>query len=90
MPNPPSSPDLAKRGRVGGFALWATVEDRSAHTAPGRAAAAASLDARLCAEYGIDPTTPNGQKRLESARKAHFARLALRSAQARRRKGGQE
>lgn len=54
---------------------WAQTEDRSARTAPARR----GLDEKFLREAGGDPT------RAEHLRKAHFARLALRSAQSRRR-----
>lgn len=64
---------------------WAATPDRSARTAPARA----GLDAKFVRE--VDERWPglseaDRQRRAEHLRKAHFARLALRSAQARRRK----
>jgi hypothetical protein len=53
---------------------WANTEDRTARTAPGRAA----LDQKFLDQAGGDPV------RAEHLRKAHFLRLALKSAQARR------
>jgi hypothetical protein len=61
-------------GRVGAHISWANTEDRSARTAPARAA----LDAKFLAEADGDPV------RAAHLRKAYFARLALKSAQARR------
>lgn len=63
-------------GKIGGETSWANTVDRSARTAPARRA----LDAKFLAEAGGDP------KRAEHLRKAYFARLALKSAQARRRR----
>ena len=54
---------------------WARTEDRAARTAPARRA----LEEKFLAAAGGDPT------RAEHLRKAHFQRLALKSAQARRR-----
>lgn len=54
---------------------WANTEDRSARTAPARRA----LDQKFLERAGGDP------KRAESLRSAHFKRLALKSAQSRRR-----
>lgn len=54
---------------------WANTEDRSARTAPARRA----LDEKFLEAAGGDP------KRAEHLRKAHFQRLALKSAQSRRR-----
>ena len=53
---------------------WGQCDDRTARTAPGRAA----FEQRFLDEAGGDPV------RAESLRKAYFARLALKSAQARR------
>lgn len=65
-------------GVVGAEQSWANTKDRSARTAPARAA----LDAKFLAEADGDPT------RAEHLRRAYFRRLALKSAQARRRVGG--
>lgn len=54
---------------------WANTGDRSARTAPARRA----LDQRFLDQAGGDPV------RAAHLRKAHFARLALKSAQSRRR-----
>lgn len=53
---------------------WANTENRSARTAPARAA----RDQKFLDAAGGDPV------RAAHLRKAHFARLALKSAQARR------
>jgi len=53
---------------------WAYTEDRAARTAPARRA----LDEKFLQEAGGDPV------RAEHLRKAHFQRLALASARARR------
>ena len=60
-------------GKLGAHASWAVTEDRTARTAPARAA----LAARFWRRNG-DPV------RAEHLRKAHFLRLAHKSAQARR------
>lgn len=57
---------------------WAKTSDRTARTAPARRA----LEQKFLDEAGGDPL------RAESLRKAYFQRLALKSAQARRRKAG--
>lgn len=64
-------------GSLGGHISWANTSDRTARTAPARAA----LEAKFLAEAEGDP------KRAESLRKAYYKRLALRSAQARRERG---
>ena len=67
------------RAQIAAHESWANTENRSARTANARRA----LDEKFLAEAGGDP------QRAESLRKAYYARLALKSAQARRnRKGG--
>ena len=68
--------ELAMAGRIGAHVRWGRETDRTAATAPARAA----FDAKFLAEADGDPV------RAEHLRKAHFARLALKSAQARRSK----
>jgi hypothetical protein len=63
------------RARVASEESWANTLNRSARTAPARAA----LDAKFLQAADGDPV------RAEHLRKAHFARLALKSAQSRRR-----
>lgn len=67
---------------IGAHESWARTEDRSARTAKARA----SFDARF--ETQVDPDgvlTPSERaKRAAHARKAYFARLALKSAVSRR------
>lgn len=64
-------------GSVGAHLSWANTIDRAARTAPARAA----LDQKFLDQADGDPV------RAAHLRKAHFQRLALRSAEARRRKG---
>lgn len=61
--------------QTGAHQSWANTENRPARTAPARAA----LDAKFLAQAGGDPV------RAAHLRKAHFYRLALKSAQSRRR-----
>jgi hypothetical protein len=67
--------DRSLLGRIGAETSWANTTDRSARTAPARAA----LDAKFLKQADGDPL------RAAHLRKAHFARLAYLSAQARRR-----
>ena len=60
--------------RIAVHSSWANTADRSARTAPARAA----FDQKFLEQAGGDPV------RSAHLRKAHFARLALKSAQARR------
>lgn len=81
MPAPPSERTLA--GRIGAHESWAHTPDRAARTAPGRAAFAAKFE-RLADPDGTLPPRERAI-RAEHLRKAHFHRLALASARARRR-----
>jgi hypothetical protein len=67
-------PEASLRARIAAHESWANTPNRSARTAPARAA----LDAKFLEQAGGDPV------RAAHLRKAHFARLALKSAQARR------
>ncbi len=60
--------------RANAHASWANTENRHSRTAAARAA----LDAKFLDAAGGDPV------RAEHLRKAHYARLALKSAQSRR------
>lgn len=60
--------------RIAAHESWARTENRSARTAPARAA----LDAKFLEQAGGDPV------RAAHLRKSHFTRLALKSAQSRR------
>lgn len=73
MPASPSERSLV--ASIAAHESWAATVDRTARTAPARAA----LEARFLEAAGGDPV------RAESLRRAHFQRLALRSVRARRR-----
>jgi hypothetical protein len=62
------------RSRIAAHESWANTADRGERTAPARAA----HDAKFLEQADGDPV------RAEHLRKAHFARLALKSVQARR------
>ena len=62
------------RSQIAAHSSWATTENRSARTAPARAA----LDQKFLDAANGDPV------RAAHLRKSHFARLALKSAVARR------
>jgi len=76
----PKDPDRVALGKIGARISWGNTTDRSARTAPARAA----LEAKFLEQAGGDP------KRAEHLRKAHYLRLSLKAAQARRarRQGG--
>jgi hypothetical protein len=63
-------------GRIGSHVSWANTKDRTARTAPARAA----LEQKFLDQADGDPV------RAEHLRKAHFQRLAMKSAAARRAK----
>ena len=65
---------------------WASEVNRPEATAPARAAARLTLDARLCEQHDIDLDAPDGAARLTAARRAYYQRLALKSAQRRQKK----
>jgi hypothetical protein len=73
-------------GRIGANISWSRTVDRTARTEPGRRAMLERFDR----EVDPDGTLPPAEraKRSEYARKAYFQRLALKSAQARRRRSG--
>lgn len=68
--------ELSLLGRLGAHASWANTKDRSARTAPARA----GLEAKFLAEADGDPL------RAATLRKAHYSRIARKSAEARRKK----
>jgi hypothetical protein len=72
--NFPTAAERRLSAQLAAHESWSRTEDRTARTAPARAA----MDARFLAEAGGDPI------RAENVRKAFYARLALRSATARR------
>jgi len=67
----PSPNERVLLGRIGGYKSWANTEDRTARTAPGRAAFLARF---------ADAPDP------EAAKRAYFAELSLKAARARSRK----
>lgn len=73
-------------GRIGAHVSWANTSDRAARTAPARAAALARFEREVDPDSALSPD--ERARRAEHARKAYFARLALKSAESRRRKGG--
>lgn len=77
MPAHPN--DRSVIAQIGAHISWANTTDRTARTAPARAA----LEQKFLDQADGDPV------RAAHLRKAHFQRLALKSAQVRRaRKGG--
>lgn len=72
---PISDSERVLRAQIAAHTGWANTIDRTARTQPGRDA----MDAKFLALAGGDP------RRAEQLKKAHFKRLALKSATARRR-----
>lgn len=75
------------RGKLASYESWAKTPDRSARTAPGRAAQLARFE-KIVDPDGTMPPTARAQA-AEAAKQAHYTRMALASAKARRaRKAG--
>ena len=74
------------RARIAAHDSWAYTEDRTARTANARKAMLDKFEQQFDPNGELSPA--ERAKRAEHARKAHFKRLALKSAQARRRRGG--
>ena len=72
------------RGQLAAEELWSRTADRSARTAPARAAFLDRFERQVDPDNTLDPA--ERALRAEHARKAHFLRLSLQSAKARRRK----
>jgi hypothetical protein len=75
--------DRALIARIAAHESWAKTSDRTARTAPARAAMMAKFEREVDPDGVLDPTERT--RRAESARQAYFTRLALQSARARRR-----
>lgn len=72
------------RARIAAHESWARTEDRTARTAPARAAQMSRFEKQVDPDGTLDPA--ERARRAESARRAHFARLAYLSAKARRKR----
>lgn len=81
---PISPAERRSYGQIGAHESWARTEDRAARTLPGRQAAWYRFE-RLVDPEGVLPLAERA-KRAEHARKAHFKRMAMKSAQVRRRR----
>ena len=71
------------RARIAAHESWAATLDRSARTAPARAALMARFEHEVDPDGTLSPT--ERAIRAEHKRRAYFPRLALKSARARRR-----
>lgn len=72
------------RARMAAYQSWAHTEDRVARTAPARKAAMDRYERQVDPAGTLDPAERS--RRAEQAMRAHMARIALKSAQARRRR----
>ena len=75
--------EMALRGRIGAFRLHATHDPRTT-TAKARAAFLSRFESEVDPHGVLDPSERS--RRALAARSAYFARLALKSARARRRR----
>lgn len=74
------------RSKAAAHALWARNPDRAAHTAPARQAFLDRFEREVDPSGVLDPK--ERARRAENAKKAYYTSLALKSAQARRRRRG--
>ncbi|WP_256835992.1 hypothetical protein [Micrococcus sp. Mcc89] len=79
----PTSAESRLRASIAAHESWAHTEDRSARTAPARAALMARFEHEADPEGTLLPA--ERARRAEHLRRAYFQRLALKSAQSRRR-----
>ena len=77
----PAAARRSAAGKVAAYRRWAFEPDRTAATEPGRRAFMAKFEAAVDPDGTLDPA--ERARRAESLRKAHFARLAAKSARAR-------
>lgn len=82
MPDRLTPSERKLRAQVAAHTSWANTEDRTARTAAGTKALLDKFERDVDPDGKLPPA--ERAKRAESARKAHFARLAFKSAQARR------
>lgn len=87
MPVDLTPTERSLRASIASNARWSRERDRSAATARAREAALARFEDEVDPDRTLDPATR--AKLAENARRAHFQRLAFRSARARRAKAGQ-
>lgn len=84
MPSTLSPSERKLRAQIAAHTSWANTEDRKARTSAGTAALLSKFEREVDPDGVLDPA--ERARRADSARKAHFARLAFLSAQARRKK----
>lgn len=74
------------RAQIAAHTMWSNVDNRTERTAAARKAAADRFETQVDPGGELPPEVR--RQRAESARKAHFRRMAMASAKARRRKAG--
>ena len=82
MPTKLTPEQRSLRARIASHESWARTPDVSARTAPGRKAFLDRFEKQVDPDGELPPA--ERARRAEHARKAYFARLALKSARARR------
>lgn len=79
------SPEMRSlRASIASHTSWAQTNDRAARTAPARRAAMDRFEREVDPEGVLTPA--ERAKRAENARRAHFQRMAYKSAKARQRR----
>lgn len=87
VPSHPLTPTQRKlRAQIAAHERWSREPDRAASTAKARQAFLDKFEEQVDPDRVLDPA--ERARRAEHARKAHFKRLALRSARARAAGGG--
>jgi hypothetical protein len=82
--DPPLTPEQrSMRARIAAHERWANTPDRTAATSPARAAAASRWEQQVDPEQALAPEVR--AKLADSAKRAHFSRMALASSRARAR-----
>lgn len=74
--------DRSQAAKIAAHTSWANTEDRTARTAPARRGLMAKFERQVDPDGLLSPDERT--RRAESARRAHFQKLALASAKARR------
>lgn len=79
-----SAAERRLRSQIGAHESWARTENRSSRTLPARQALEAKFEKMVDPDGTLLPA--ERARRAENARKAHYTRMALKSAQVRRRR----
>ena len=88
MPRPAGHPDNSLIGSIGNEIRWAQTDDRTAATKPARDAFNDRFLREARERFGDDLAPDDLARRAEHLRRAHYKRMALKSAQARRKRAG--